>query len=201
MRVFAYNDSQSEVWFPPAGPNRGTCPHLTTVGYVSGTLGGPTTFVENFLDNGTRDELYEFPKNVNPITFIPGRGILVLGQKTTSPTISALDRVNVSRLVKFIKRQLRKALFSFLMEPNDKITRDNVKGAVDSFLATLIDRRGLYDFASICDSTNNTAETIDNNELYVDVAIKPVKAVEFIYVRVRVVRTGANIGTQRLPRV
>lgn len=201
LRVFAYNDSQSEVWFPPAGPNRGTCPHLTTVGYVSGTLGGPTTFVENFLDNGTRDELYEFPKNVNPITFIPGRGILVLGQKTTSPTISALDRVNVSRLVKFIKRQLRKALFSFLMEPNDKITRDNVKGAVDSFLATLIDRRGLYDFASICDSTNNTEETIDNHELFVDVAIKPVKSVEFIYVRVRVVRTGANIGTQRLPRV
>lgn len=201
LRVICYNDSQADVWWAPGGVSRGGCPHLSTVGYVSGTLGGPTTFVENFLDNGTRDELYEFPKNINPITFIPGRGILVLGQKTTYGATSALDRINVSRLVKFIKRQLRKALFSFLFEPNDKITRDNVKAAVDGFLSTLIDRRALYDFATLCDLTNNTAETIDNNELIIDIAIKPVKAIEFIYTRVRVVRTGANIGTGRPPRL
>lgn len=198
LRVFAYNDEQQDVWWAPAGTNRGTCPHLVNTGYVSGTLGGPTTFVEEFLDNGTRDELYEFPKNINPITFIPGRGILVLGQKTTSPNISALDRINVSRLVKFIKRQLRKALFSFLFEPNDRITRDNVKFAVDSFLADLIDRRALYDFASICDETNNTPVRIDRNELWIDVAIKPVKAVEFIYAPVRVVNTGADIGGRNI---
>lgn len=198
LRVIAYNDSQTDVWWAPAGTNRGTCPHLTDIGYVSGVLGGPTTFVSEYLDRGMRDELYEFPKNINPITFIPGRGILVLGQKTTSPNISALDRINVSRLVKFIKRQLRKALFSFLFEPNDKITRDNVKAAVDGFLADLIDRRALYDFASICDLSNNTAVRIDRNELWVDVAIKPVKSVEFIYVPVRIVNTGADIGSRQI---
>lgn len=198
LRVIAYNDSQAELWFAPAGTNRGTCPHLSDIGYVSGALGGPTEFVSEYLDRGTRDDLYEFPKNINPITFIPGRGILVLGQKTTSPNISALDRINVSRLVKFIKRELRKALFSFLFEPNDKITRDNVKAAVDGFLADLIDRRALYDFATICDLSNNTPVRIDRNELWIDVAIKPVKSVEFIYVPVRVVNTGADIGGRQI---
>jgi len=198
VRTLAYNDAVAEPWFAPAGTQRGICTHLTTVGYVSGTLGGPTTFVEEYLNTGTRDELYEFPKNINPISFIPGRGILVFGQKTAANATSALDRINVVRLVKYIKRNLRKGLFPFLFEPNDKITRDNVKAACDGFLATLVDRRGLYDFATRCDSENNTPETIDRNELYVDIAIKPVKAVEYIYVRVRVVRTGANIGTGKI---
>jgi hypothetical protein len=197
LRSYAFNDLVADVWWAPAGTSRGRCEHLSTIGYVSGVLGGPTTFVEEFLDNGTRDELYEFPKNINPITFIPGRGILVFGQKTTNPNISALDRVNVSRLVKFIKRELRKALFSYLFEPNDSITRRQVKFAVDNFLADLIDRRALYDFATICDESNNTPERIDRNELWVDVAIKPVKSIEFIYVPVRIVRTGADIGTGR----
>lgn len=197
LRVFAYNDEVEAEWWAPAGVNRGTCPHLTDVGYASGTLGGPTTFVSEYLDTGTRDDLYEWPKNINPISFIPGRGILVMGQKTTYGAFSALDRINVVRLTKFIKRQLRKGLFAFLFEPNDKITWDLVKAACDGFLGTLIGRRALYDFAVLVDSSNNTPETIDNNELYVDIAIKPVKAIEFIYVKVRVVRTGANIGSSR----
>jgi hypothetical protein len=197
LRVFAYNDQQRDVWWPPAGVNRGQCGFLQDIGYVSGTLGGPTTFVQEYCDTGTRDELYESPKNINPLAYIPGRGILVMGQKTGQGTPSALDRINVSRLCKFIKRQLRKGLFSFLFEPNDSITWDLVKSACDGFLSTLVDRRGLYDFAVLVDETNNTPETIDNNELHVDIAIKPVKAVEFIYVKVRVVRTGANIGTGR----
>lgn len=198
LRVFAFNDEQAEVWFAPAGANRGTCPHLTDIGYVSGTLGGPTDFVTDYINNGNRDTLYEFPKNVNPISFLTGRGILVMGQKTTSPVSSALDRVNVSRLVKFIKRELRKALFSFLFEPNDTITRENVKAVTDSFLSDLIDRRALYDFASICDETNNTPVRIDRNELWIDIAIKPVKSVEFIYVPIRVVTTGADIGGRNI---
>lgn len=195
LRVYAYNDLIGELWYAPAGTTRGTCPHLTSVGYVTGALGGPTTWVEDYLDDGTRDSLYTEPKNINPITFKIGRGILVLGQKTTSPNISALDRVNVSRLVKFIKRELRKALFQYLFEPNDKFTRDNIKFSTDSFLFTLVDRRGLYDYATICDESNNTPATIDRNEIWVDVAIKPVKAVEFIYVPIRVVTTGAVIGS------
>jgi hypothetical protein len=198
LRTLAYSDSNSEgEWIAPAGPTRGLCPHLADVGYVSGTLGGPTTFVREWLDNGTRDDLYEYPKCINPITYIPGRGFLVMGQKTASPVSQATDRVAVSRLVKYIKRQLRKSLFAYLFEPNDDITRRNVKAATDNFLSTLIDRRALYDFATICDEENNTPQTIDNNELHIDIAIKPVKAVEFIYARVRIVRTGANIGTKK----
>jgi hypothetical protein len=198
LRTLAYSDSTSEgEWIAPAGPTRGVCPQLTNLGWVSGALGGPTTFMQDWLDDGTRDDLYEFPKCINPITFIPGRGFLVMGQKTASGISQATDRVNVSRLVKYIKRQLRKALFSFLFEPNDEITRRNVKAATDNFLSTLIDRRALYDFATICDDDNNNGQTIDNNELYIDIAIKPVKAVEFIYARVRIVRTDANIGTKK----
>lgn len=197
LRVFAYNDREADLWWAPAGTRRGRCEHLETIGYVSGALGGPTTFVEEFLDLGSRDELYQYPKNINPITFIPGRGILVLGQKTTSPNTSALDRINVSRLVKYIKRQLRKGLYPFLFEPNDQITWDDAKFTVDSFLASLMSRRGLYDFASRCDENTNTPDRIDRNEMWIDVAIKPVKAVEFIYVPVRIVNTGADIGTGR----
>lgn len=198
LRVYAYNDLVGEVWYAPAGVIRGTCPHLTEVGYVTGTLGGPTTFVPDYIDEGASDSLYEEPKQINPIRFKQGRGILVLGQKTTYPTTSALDRVNVSRLVKFLKRELRTRLFRFLFEPNDELTRSQVKSATDGFLSLLVDRRGLYDYASICDESNNTPETIDRNELWIDVAIKPVKAVEFIYVPVRVVATGTPLESEEL---
>jgi hypothetical protein len=201
LRTCAYSDSVSEgEWIAPAGVTRGGCPQLNDVGFVTGTLGGPTTFVSDWLDNGTRDDLYEFPKSINPITFIPGRGFVVMGQKTASPVQQSTDRVAVSRLVKYIKRQLRKGLFAYLFEPNDDITRRNVKAATDNFLSTLIDRRALYDFASICDTENNDPQSIDNNILYIDIAIKPVKAVEFIYARVKIVRTGANIGTGKNER-
>ncbi|QDJ96515.1 tail sheath protein [Xanthomonas phage Xoo-sp13] len=197
LRVLAYNDAETEVWFAPAGTTRGQCEHLTDTGYVTGALGGPTTFVSAPLDVGQRDELYAFPKSINPITFIPGRGILVLGQKTTSATTSAMDRINVSRLVKFMKRQIRKALFDFLFEPNDDITRKNVKYAVDNFCLDLVNRRALYDYATIVDDTNNSPTNVDNNELHVDIAIKPTKAVEFIYATIRIVNTGDDIGTGR----
>lgn len=193
LRTYAFNDQEGEVWFAPAGTQRGRCDHLTTIGYVSGVLGTPTTFVEDFLDQGTRDALYKFPTNINPITFIPGRGILVLGQRTTSPAISALSSVNVARLVAFIRRELRKGMFSFLFEPNDKITRDQVKAAAVGFLSGLLDRRGLFDFAVQVDETNNTPDRIDRNELWINVAIKPVRAIEFIYIPIRVVRTDAEI--------
>lgn len=197
LRVYAYNDAEAELWFAPAGVARGRCEHLVDVGYVSGALGGPTTFISAPLDTGQRDELYEFPKNINPISFIPGRGILVMGQKTTSPISSAMDRVNVSRLVKFMKRQIRKALFAFLFEPNDDITRKQVKFVIDNFCLDLVNRRALYDFASIVDLTNNLPQNIDNNELIVDLAIKPTKAIEFIYTTIRIVNTGADLGTGR----
>ena len=194
LRVYAFNDREAELWWAPAGTQRGQCTHLLTTGYVSGTLGGPTDFVEANLSVGERDSLYEFPKNINPITRIAGRGILILGQKTVSPITSARESVNVERFLRYLKRELRRGLFPFLFEPNDKITRDNVEFTVSSFLYSFIDRRALYDFAVICDESNNTPDRIDRKELWVDVAIKPVRAIEFIYVPVRVVATGADIG-------
>lgn len=195
LRVYAYNDQQAEVWYAPAGVNRGILPEATAIGYVTGTLGTATTFTENNIDAGDRDALYADGIQINPISFIYGNGILVFGQKTTYGLSSALNRVNVSRLVKFIKRNLRQGLFPFLFEPDDDITWADAQATVNSFLSTLVGRRALYDFASIIDSTDNTADTIDNSEMIVNIAIKPTKAVEFIDATVTVVNTGANIGS------
>lgn len=193
LRTYAYSDNVSYVWFAPAGVRRGTVSGVAQVGYVSGTLGTPTTWVEANLNLGQRDNLYEFFKNINPITFFPGRGILVWGQKTSSGAASALDRVNVVRLVMYLKRGLRKGAFPFVFEPNDKITRDNLKAMADGFLNDILAKRGLYDFATLCDESNNTPDRIDRNEMYLDVAIKPVKAAEFIYIPIRVLSTGAQL--------
>jgi hypothetical protein len=193
LRTMTYSDEVSELWFAPAGTRRGMVSGVTTVGYVSGTLGAATTFNEVALNQGQRDNLYKYFTNINPIVFFPGRGLIVWGQKTSAPDASALDRINVARLMMYIKRQLRKNTMSFVFEPNDKLTRDNLKAVVDSFLGDLIVKRGLYDFATVCDESNNTPDRIDRNELYIDVALKPVKAAEFIYIPIRVVNTGATI--------
>jgi hypothetical protein len=193
LRTLIYSDSISEKWYAPAGATRGTCPQLSNIGYVSGTLGAATTFVTDYLDQGTRDALYQFPVNINPITYIAGRGILVYGQKSSSPVTSSLDRINVVRLTMYMQRQLRLALFAFLFEPDDKVTWDNVKFVADTFCNRLVSRRGLYDFVTICDSTTNTPETIDNNELHLQVYIQPTKDVEFIYIDITLVNTGTDL--------
>jgi len=191
-RTYAYSDNQAYVWFAPAGVNRGRVTGISQVGYVSGSLGEATTFVETNLNSGQRDSLYESFKNINPIVFFPGRGILIWGQKTSSPVTSALDRVNVVRLVMFLRRQLRKGSFPFVFEPNDKVTRDNLKAMADGLLNDILSKRGLYDFATLCDESNNTPFRIDNNELYLDVAISPTKSAEFIFVPIRVLSTGSE---------
>ena len=195
LRTIAYSDNVAEVWFAPAGTRRGMVSGVTTVGYVSGTLGSATTFNEVALNQGQRDNLYKYYTNINPIVYFPTRGLIVWGQKTSAPDASAMDRINVVRLMMYIKRQLRKNTMSFVFEPNDKLTRDNLKTVVDGLLGDLIVKRGLYDFATICDETNNTADRIDRNELYIDVAVKPVKAAEFIYIPIRVVNTGASLAS------
>lgn len=193
LRTITYSDDVSELWFAPAGTRRGLVSGVSMVGYVSGTLGGPTTFNEVALNLGQRNNLYKYFTNINPIVFFPGRGIIVWGQKTSAPDASAMDRINVVRLIAYIKRQLRKNTMSYVFEPNDQLTRDNIKATVDSFLGDLIVKRGLYDFATVCDESNNTPDRIDRNELYVDIALKPVRAAEFIYIPIRVVATGAEI--------
>lgn len=191
LRTITYSDNVSDIWFAPAGVNRGRVFGVSALGYVKGSLGTPTTFEEVNLTQGQRDNLYKFGTDINSIANLPAIGMVVWGQKTTQGVASALDRINVSRLVKYIKRALRKQLVAFLFEPNDKITRDNAKAMVDNFLVGIMTRRGLYDFAVVCDLSNNTPDRIDRNELWIDIALKPMKAIEFIYVPIRIVNTGA----------
>ena len=194
LKQYTFSDNNSFLWFAPAGLRRGVVSGLKDIGYVKGTLGQETTFTPIALNQGQRDALYVDASagRINPIVSFPGEGIVIWGQKTSPARASAMDRVNVSRLIKYIKRQLRRNTLSFVFEPNDTLTRDNVKATVDNFLGDLIVKRGLYDFASVCDESNNTPNRIERNELYVDISLKPVKAAEFIYIPIRILSTGAQ---------
>jgi phage tail sheath protein FI len=138
-----------------------------------------------------RDIAYQ--NRVNPITQIDNRGLVVFGQKSLSPISSALDRINVVRLLCKMKYDLNQILQPFLFEINDSITRASVQNVVNRYLAGIKALRGLYDYAVVCDESNNTAARIDANELWVDVAIKPAKVIEFIYVPISVVNTGDSL--------
>jgi len=135
-----------------------------------------------------RDTLYE--NQVNPITFIPGTGIVNYGNKTLASLPSALDRVNVSRLVAYLRDRLEALGRAYIFEPNDTTTRNEVKQACEQLLNDVTAKRGIYDYLVVCDDTNNTPERIDRNELYVDIAIEPVKSVEYIYIPLRIKNTG-----------
>jgi hypothetical protein len=188
LRMILRSDQISYPWFAPAGVRRGIIDNATRLGYLTST----GEFVSIGVRQGVRDILYE--SSVNPLMQTPQTGIVAFGQKTRAGSPSALDRVNVARLVAFMRLQLDKIVRQFLFEPNDKITRDEVKGVVDSFCNDLIAKRALFDYLVVCDETNNTPDRIDRNELYVDIAIEPVKAIEFIYIPIRIKNTG-EIGT------
>jgi hypothetical protein len=187
MRQLAYNDQVAYPWFAPAGFSRGTITNATAVGY----LDSEDEFVTVTLNEGQRDTLYN--NNVNAIATLPGRGIVIWGQKTRNATAGALDRVNVARLVNYIRYQSDQLAQPFLFEPNDTTTRDAVKEAFDSFLGELVTLRGVTDFLVVVDESNNTPARIDRNELWVDIAIQPTKAVEFIYIPIRLRNTGEDL--------
>ena len=184
LRTLAFNDQVAFPWFAPAGFQRGVVTNASSVGYIDADSG---EFQSVALSEGQRDSLYI--NKINPIGQFPGRGLAVFGQKTLNPSASALDRVNVARLVVFIRERLDDLVRPFLFEPNDEVTRQNAKVLVDRFLGNLVSQRGLFDFVVVCDSSNNTPERIDRNELHIDIAIQPVKAVEFIYIPIRVQNT------------
>lgn len=194
LRTYTASDNASAVHYAPAGPRRGVVTGYSKMGYLTGAFGTPTTFIETNLNVGQRNNLYQYTNNINPITLIPGRGILVMGQKTSAVSASAMDRVNVVRMLADLRRSLRKTAFAYLFEPNDQITRDNLKSAVDGVLTNLMTERGLYDYVTVCDGSNNFGTRIDNNELYLDIALKPMHSVEFIYVPIRVLNTNASLA-------
>jgi hypothetical protein len=195
LRMIHRSDNAAAQWFAPAGVRRGGLDNVNRIGYLTST----GEFYAVGVRQGVRDILYE--NSVNPLTYSPTTGIINDGNKTRSSSSSALDRINVSRLIAFMRTQLDKIVRPFLFEPNDKTTRDEVKGVIDRFCNDLITKRALYDYLVVCDETNNTPTRIDANELHIDIAIEPVKAIEFIYIPIRIKNTGeiasGNISSSR----
>jgi hypothetical protein len=185
LRTIIFNDNVSYQWFAPAGTRRGLVDNASNIGYIDAATG---EFTFDGIRQGLRDTLYE--NRINPITNLPGTGLVVWGQKTRNPTASSLDRINVARLVNYLRTILATAGNSFLFEPNDKITRDQISNIISGAINDLVAKRGVYDYLVVCDETNNTPTRIARNELYVDIAIEPMKDVEFIYIPIRLKNPG-----------
>ena len=189
VRTILRSDAVSYPWLAPAGTRRGVIDNAAAIGYIDAATG---EFQQIGVSQSVRDILYE--RNINPITFIPGIGIVNFGNKTTTTTTTALDRINVARLVAFLRGRLEEIGKLFLFEPNDEITRNEIANVVNSLMIDLVAKRAIYDYLVVCDTSNNTPARIDRNELWVDVAIEPVKAVEFIYIPLRIKNTGEISG-------
>jgi len=185
LRVIARSDDISFPWFAPAGTRRGLIDNVASIGFINATTGA---FVTDNIRESLRDTLYT--NRINPIAFFSGSGILNYGNKTRAASTSSLDRINISRLTAYLRRQLQTIATGFVFEPNDKITRDELKQQIEQTLNDLVAKRGVFDYLVVCDETNNTSDRIDRNELYVDVAIEPVKSAEFIFIPIRLKNTG-----------
>jgi phage tail sheath protein FI len=183
LRTIANSDAKSYQWFAPAGTRRGGVDNATSVGYIK-----DGEFNTVALHEGLRDVLAGV--KINPIATFPGAGIVNFGNYSRAKNSSALDRINVARLVVYLRRQLTILARPFLFEPNDRITRNEIKAAAESLMLELVGQRALYDFIVVCDESNNTNARIDRSELWMDIAIEPVKAVEFIYIPLRLKNTG-----------
>ena len=186
LRTYLYSDQISHPWFAPAGLTRGLVSNLSDIGYIDATSG---TFIHNSISQGLCDAL--FTTNINPITQLPGSGLVVFGQLTRSGTTTARNRVNVVRLENYLRTIFASVSNGYLFEPNDAITRKSIATQIENSLNNVLALRGLYDFLVICDTSNNTPGTISNNQLYVDVAIEPMRDVEFIYIPIAIYNPGS----------
>jgi hypothetical protein len=185
VRTIIRSDEVSYPWLAPAGTRRGVIDNAATIGYINSQTGEFVTIGNN---QALRD--IEYLNRINPITFIPGVGITNFGNKTIYSAGTALDRINVARLVSFMRGRLEEIGKQFLFEPNDQITRNEISNAINGLCIDLVAKRGIYDFLVVCDDSNNTPARIDANELWVDIAIEPIKSVEFIYIPLRLKNTG-----------
>jgi hypothetical protein len=176
--VYAFNDRVSEPWFAPAGINRGG---LSTV-----------IQAERKIPQSDRDTLYI--ANVNPIATFPGTGVVVYGQKTLQKAASALDRVNVRRLLIALKSYITQVSLNLVFEQNTAATRNNFLSQVNPYLESVQQRQGLYAFKVVMDDTNNTADVIDRNQLVGQIYLQPTKTAEFILLDFNILPTGATFG-------
>ena len=174
--VYSYNDSVSEPWFAPAGINRGGL--------------GNVVRAEKKLSQANRDTLYS--NKVNPIATFPGTGVVVYGQKTLQTKASALDRVNVRRLLISLKSYISQVANNLVFEQNTIATRTSFLNQVNPYLESVQQRQGLYAFKVIMDSSNNTPDVIDRNQLVGQIYLQPTKTAEFIYLDFNILPTGAT---------
>jgi hypothetical protein len=174
--VYAFNDNVAYPWFAPAGINRGL---MTTV-----------IQTERVLTQGNRDLLYQ--NNVNPIATFPGSGVTVFGQKTLQKKKSALDRVNVRRLLIELKNYISQIADTFVFEQNDAITRNNFIAAVNPYLASVQQQQGLTAFKVVMDETNNPPSVVDQNQLIGQIYLQPTRTAEFIILDFNILPTGAT---------
>ena len=174
--VYAFNDNSSEPWFAPAGINRGG---LSTV-----------IQAERKLSATNRDTLYS--SNVNPIATFPGTGVVVYGQKTLQKKASALDRVNVRRLLIELKSYIGQVAQNLVFEQNTAATRNNFLAQVNPYLESIQSRQGLYAYQVIMDDSNNTPDVVDRNQMVGQIYIQPTRTAEFIYLDFNLQPTGAT---------
>ena len=174
--LMAATDAVAAPWFSPAGPRRGQYLGITALNY------SPT--------KAERDSLYK--AGVNPISNIPGQGVLLFGDKTKLARPSAFDRINVRRLFLGIERVIAIAARNVMFEFNDEFTRSEFTNIVEPFLREIQGRRGITDFRVVCDDTNNTAAVIDRNEFIANIFIKPARSINYVTLNFVAVRTGVD---------
>ena len=182
MGVLASSEKASEIWFAPAGFNRG--------GLSDGAAGIPISGVSERLSSSERDTLYE--ARINPIASFPSEGIVVFGQKTLQERPSALDRINVRRLVIFLKKQISILSTQVLFEQNVQSTWNNFKGLIEPLLASVRTRLGITDYRLILDTSTTTPDLIDQNILYAKIMVKPARAIEYIAIDFVIASSGAS---------
>ena len=182
LGTMASSQRKTEVWFAPAGFKRG--------GLTEGSAGLPVSQVRYRLTSKERDALYE--ANINPIATFPSEGIVVFGQKTLQVTPSALDRINVRRLMIFLKKEISRIAATILFDQNTSVTWQRFRAQVEPFLASVKSRFGLSDFKVILDETTTTPDLVDRNILYAKIMLKPARAIEFIALDFVITRSGAS---------
>jgi hypothetical protein len=185
LGTLASSEAASAVWFAPAGFVRG--------GITDGAAGLDVVGISYRLNADERDTLYE--ANINPIASFPSEGLVVFGQKTLQVTPSALDRINVRRLMIYVKREVTKISRSILFEQNVESTWKKFKNKTETFLGGVAARNGITEYLVKLDSTTTTPALIDRNIMYAKVYIKPARAIEFIALDFIITRSGAKLGT------
>lgn len=176
------SEAQSEIWFAPAGFTRG--------GLSEGSAGLPVIGVRDRLTSKQRDELYQ--QNVNPIATFPAEGIVIFGQKTMQVTPSALDRINVRRLMIFVKKEISRMAATTLFDQNVRSTWNRFLSRVNPFLRSVQARLGLTEFKVVLDETTTTPELVDRNIMYAKILLKPARAIEYIAVDFVITNSGAS---------